>query len=135
MNGNAYSRRARTALILSPDALGAALLGAATELAGFRVGYPTADEASPDAIRRIKPYAVLVDAAHAIVTDPSSLGPALMTGAVIIFYGSASRVRDVRLIAETARASTLVLPDDIDRLPALLGGARIGEIDRSRSEQ
>lgn len=123
MSRPTYSRRATTALIVSDDALGAALVGVATELSGFRVAYPDADESVPDAIRRAKPVVVLVDASHPIVRDPASLGPALMTGARVVFYGRADRLRDLRAAASAASASTIALPDEIDRLPELLTAA------------
>jgi len=123
VNRSAYSRRATTALIVSTDALGAALVGVATELSGFRVAYPEDDESVQDAIRRAKPVVVLVDATHPIVSDPASLGPALMTGASVVFYGRAERLRDLRPAASIASASTIAFPDEIDRLPELLTAA------------
>ena len=134
MTGPSYSRRAKTALILSRDSLGAALIGAATELAGFRVGYPGEGESVPDSIRRVKPLAVLVDAEDPIASDAASLGPALMTGAAVVFYGRADRIRDVRAVASAAQASIIVFPDEITRLPAMLTAIARGVPDRSRSE-
>jgi hypothetical protein len=118
--GHPYSRRAKTALILSPDSLGAALLGAATELSGFRVAYLADPEGPADGIRRVKPIVVLVDATDAIASDPAALGPALMTGAAVVFYGTASRLRDIRLVVAAAHAETITLPDELDRLPGIL---------------
>jgi hypothetical protein len=120
VTGHPYSRRAKTALIVSTDALGAALLGAATELAGFRVAYLGETENAADGIRRVKPLTVLVDATHPIATDAASLGPALMTGAAVVFYGQADRLRDVRVVAATAHASVIALPEELDRLPGIL---------------
>lgn len=134
VNGPPYSRRARTALIISPDPLGAALLGAATELAGCRVAYVQEEESVPDAIRRVKPVAVLLDATHPIVSEPASLGPALMTGASIILYGSAARLRDLTMLVTTSRASTIALPDGIGELPALLMATAAPQPRRARSE-
>ena len=134
VTGPQYSRRAKTALILSLDPLGAALVGAATELAGFRVSYPSAGDSVPDAIRREKPLVVLVDAEDSIASDAASLGPALMTGASVVFYGRAERIRDIRAVASAAQASILIFPDEITRLPAMLTAIAGGVPDRSRSE-
>ena len=120
MNGPLYSRRGRTALILSPDSFGAALVGVATEFAGFRVAYPAEGESVPDSIRRAKPLVVVVDAEHPILREPASLGPALMTGAAVVFYGRAERLRDVRALASAAHAATITFPDDVEQLAALL---------------
>ena len=133
MNGPSFSRRAKTALVLSPDPLGAALLGAAVELAGFRVEYLRDEDAAPDVIRRTKPLAVLVDVLHPIVADPASLGPALMTGATLVFYGPASRLRDLRIRA-TPGALLLELPEQITELPALLHGIVTRQGRPARSE-
>ena len=135
MNGPPpYSRRAKTALVLSSDSLGAALIGAATELAGFRVAYSTEGESIPDCIRRVKPLVVLVDADDAIASDAASLGPALMTGASVVFYGRAERIRDVRAVASAAHASIIIFPDEITRLPGMLTAMVTGAPDRTRSE-
>lgn len=134
VNGPSYSRRATTALILSPDPLGAALLGAATELAGFRVSYAADGESPPDCIRRVKPAVVLVDVTHAITGDPASLGPALMTGATVIFFGGARMLRDIAVLVSSSRAATIALPEEIDLLPALLGAVVARPPRRTRSE-
>jgi DNA-binding response OmpR family regulator len=132
--GSPYSRRARTALIIASDALAGALLGAAVELAGFRVVFTDRQEAVPDAIRRYKPVAVLVDAALAVAADPASLGPALMTGAGVVYFGTAARLNDLSASATSAGAERLILPEEIERLPAVLAAvvARAGS--RQRSE-
>lgn len=134
VNGPSYSRRARIALVLSSDSLGAALVGAATELAGFRVAYSTEGESIPDCIRRVKPLVVLVDADDAIANDAASLGPALMTGASVVFYGRAERVRDVRAVASAAHASVIIFPDEITRLPGILTAIAVKGPGRIRSE-
>lgn len=131
---NGYSRRAKPALILSPDPLGAALIGAATELAGCRAVYPEEGESVPDSIRRLKPVAVLVDATHPILAEPASLGPALMTGASVVFFGSAVGLRDVRVLAAASKAATIALPEEIDRLAEVLTGAMTRQPGRARSQ-
>lgn len=134
MNGPHYSRRAKTALILSQDPFGAALIGAATELAGFRVAYPATGASVPDSIRREKPLVVLVDAEDPLASDAASLGPALMTGAAVVFFGRAERVRDIRAVASAAHASIIIFPDEITRLPGLLTAIAAGIPERSPSE-
>lgn len=119
MNGPQYSRRALSVLIVSSDPMGAALIGAAIEIAGFRVSYANEGESTPDAIRRVKPVAVLAEA-NAVAADPASLGPARMTGAAIVIYGAPARLRDLTVIAGSVQATLLAIPDDVEELPALL---------------
>jgi hypothetical protein len=115
-----YSRRARAALILSSDTLGAALLGAALELLGYRAVFPRDDEGGADALRRLKPRVVLVDGGDEFLNDSTVLGPALMTRAQLVFFGKPARVRDLRVLAAKYGASLLALPDDVDRLADVL---------------
>jgi hypothetical protein len=121
-------------LILSPDSFGAALIGAATELAGFRAAYPADEESPTDAIRRIKPWVVLVDVAHASARDLASLGPAMMTGAALVFYGPRESLRDASLLAAKANAVVVALPQDLEDLPALLTEIAARKPGRTRSE-
>ena len=134
MTGPSYSRRAKTALIVSTDSLGAALVGAATELAGFRVAYLADAESVPDGVRRVKPMLLLVDATHPLAADPASLGPALMTGAAVIFYGRADRLRDLRAATASVHATTISLPDEIEKLPAILTAIATRQPGRRLSE-
>jgi len=115
-----YSRRAVAALILSSDPLGAALLGGAVELLGFRVVFPRETERGPDALRRVRPGVVLVDARDEFLSDASVVGPSLMTGARLVLFGAAERLRDLRVIAERCGAQLLTLPDEANNLPRLL---------------
>ena len=120
VNDAPYSRRAKSALILSTDSLGAALLAAALELVGFRAAFARAEETAADAFRRLKPRAVLLDAKDLELRDSHVLGPAMMTGARVLFFGTAESVRQVQALAAKANAVLLVLPEDLPRLPFLL---------------
>lgn len=115
-----YSRRSGAALILSSDLLGAALLGAAIELLGYRAVFPRDDEGGADALRRLKPRVVLVDGGDQFLNDSTVLGPALMTRAQLVFFGSPERIRDLRVLAAKYDASLLALPDNVDKLAEVL---------------
>jgi DNA-binding NtrC family response regulator len=121
---NQYSRRAVAALILSPDPLGAALLAAAVELAGFRAEFAVDGEAAGDAVRRVKPRLVMLDARDPSVGDERLLGPALMIGAWVYLFGTGEALRNLEVAAARHGADLLRLPEDIDRLPELLRRAR-----------
>lgn len=115
-----YSRRALPALILSADALGAALVGAALELAGFRAAFPREGESAAEAVRRLKPKVVLLDAQDVELREAGVIGPALMTGAKLVFFGPPEAIRDLRVLASAAHATLVALPDDLERLTRLM---------------
>jgi hypothetical protein len=120
VNKPRYSRRAAAALILSPDALGGALVGAATELAGFRAEFARRNEPLRAALSRLKASHVLIDCDDPTSQDESALGPALMTGARLFFFGTASKTEALRAVAARYHVRAIVLPGDIDRLQEIL---------------
>ncbi len=120
MNPANYNHRADAALVLSSDALGAALLGAALELLGYRASFPCEGESGADALRRVKPCVVLVDGGDEFLTDGGVLGPATMTGAQLVLFGTAARVRDLLVLAAKYSASPITLPDDAGELARIL---------------
>ena len=120
MNKPRYSRRAAAALILSPDPLGGALVGAAAELAGFRAEFTHPKEQLRTALSRLKPSHILIDCDDPTSQDETALGPALMTGARLFFFGTAAKTDALRVVAERYRVSIIVFPGDIDRLQEIL---------------
>ena len=115
-----YSRRAVAALILSPDPLGGALLGAAVELAGFRLDFAQNGESAGDAVRRVKPRLVMLDCRDERLGDERLLGPAMMMGAWVYLFGTRDGLRNLEVVASRHGAEMLVLPDHSDLLPELL---------------
>jgi hypothetical protein len=120
VNQPRYSRRAAAALILSPDPLAGALLGAAVEVAGFRAEFARSDESLRASLTRVRPSHVLIDCDDPNSRDESALGPALMTGVRLFFFGSAPKTNDLIAIASRYQARLVVLPDDVDRLHDIL---------------
>jgi hypothetical protein len=120
VNEPRYSRRAAAALILSREPLAAALVGAAAEVAGFRAEFAHADETPRAALVRVRPSHVLLDCDDPDMREDAALGPALMTGARLFFFGSARGAADVRLVAARHHVRLIVLPDDIHRLREIL---------------
>lgn len=121
MNANRYRPTQAAALIVSPDALGAALLGAAIEVFGLKVGFPAENESPRDAVRRMRPSYVLIDCDDANASDESLIGPALMTGARIFLFGTDRRMRTRKHLAIRFHLGVIVLPDDAERLASILG--------------
>jgi hypothetical protein len=120
VNKPRYSRRAAAALILTPDPLGGALLGAATELAGFRAEFTRPNESLRAALARVKASHVLIDCDDPNSRDEAALGPALMTGARLFFFGTARKTEALGAIATRYQVRLIVLPGDIDRLHDIL---------------
>ena len=107
-------------MIVSPDAMGAALLAAAIELAGVKPGFPLAGESPRDAVRRIRPSHVLIDCDDKNASDESLIGPAMMTGARVFLFGGDARIRMRRPLALRFHLGVIVLPNDVDRIAATL---------------
>jgi hypothetical protein len=106
-------------LLLSADPLASALLGAAVELAGHVPRFPRAGETARDALRRLRPRAVLVDGDHEACSD-EFIGPALMTGARVQLFRSRHTQRDAGDIARRLGLSIVEFPMESDALTALL---------------
>jgi hypothetical protein len=107
-------------LILSPDPLAGALIGAAVEVAGFRAEFARPDESLRASLARVNPSHVLIDCDDPNSRDESALGPALMTGARLFFFGNARKTADLGAVASRYQARLVVLPDDVDRLHDIL---------------
>jgi hypothetical protein len=120
VNPNDYSPTAAGALILSPDALLGALVGAAVQLAGFRAVFPAADETPRTALGRLRPTRLLVDFEDRSASDESLLGPAMMIGARLFVFGPERLTRDLPSIAIRFQVTAIVFPRDIDRLREIL---------------
>ena len=122
MNHQGYGQGAATALIVSPDPFAAALLGAAVSLAGPEPVFCRDEETPHQALARLRPAMLLVDLDDPAATDDALLGPALMRGTRVFFFGSDARVRDTRHLARFD-AAVILLPRDTDALPRLFAVA------------
>lgn len=120
VNANRYRPTQAAALIVSPDAMRAALLAAAIELAGVKVGFPLEGEPPRDTVRRMRPSYVLIDCDDTSASDESLIGPAMMTGARIFLFGAERRITMHKHLALRFHLGVLVLPNDADRLAAIL---------------
>ena len=107
-------------LILFADPLGAALLGAAVEIAGHVPHFPQPGEGARAALLRLRPRAVLVDCDHEEASTDAFIGPALMTGARVQLLCSRRTRRDMSIPAQRLGLSIAELPMEHDQLVALL---------------
>jgi len=103
-------------LILSADAVGAALLGALIETLGYDIGFARPPEAPGDSLRRVRPKVSLIDC-----TDPAScnsevLGRAAMRRISVVVFGSTEELGRVRALAVEHKIDTLLVPPDTKTL-------------------
>lgn len=87
--------RRQVVLVLSSDALAAALLGAAIELAGHDPRFAQSGESPRDSLLRVRPRLVVVDCDHEDACSEAFVGPALMTGSRVLLFRSRRTQRDV----------------------------------------
>lgn len=112
-----------SALIVSHDPVAAALIGASVELAGLEPAFAADGERLRDAIRRLRPAVVLADCDREDGTAEAVVGPALMTGARVALYCSATALHAIdrsRAVAERYDLPFFSLPADTDALVAFL---------------
>jgi len=107
-------------LILSADAVAAALLGALVETLGYPVCFASPSESAEQSIRRTRPRVVLVDAADSSLSNREVLGRATMRGASVVMFGTAAALRRVRSLANGHRIETLAMPVDGPKLRDIL---------------
>jgi hypothetical protein len=107
-------------LVFSADPLGAALLGAAVELAGFAPCFPLEGESPRDAVMRLRPGCALVDCDHTEACTEAFFGPAMMAGVRVAVFSSTRSVRTLQPIAAEFDVRLFSLPLDYAELAALL---------------
>ena len=112
--------REQLVLILSHDAIAAALLGGLVETLGFEVHFARPPELPDDAVRRVKPRICLVDC-----SDPGScrtefFGHATMRGVAVVIYGTPEALDGVRAVALAQDIDTLLIPPELNALEAVL---------------
>jgi hypothetical protein len=115
---------APSALVVSTDALLAALLGAAVETLGYAAAFPAAGESARLALGRLRPALVLVDCADDDACADGVLGPATMLGARLVLLGDAASTARRRALAARHEAVLLALPASWDEIAAAIERAR-----------
>jgi DNA-binding NtrC family response regulator len=107
-------------LILSTDAVAAALLGALVETLGYLVRFYHAPESPDEAMRRTRPSVALVDCADPTLMNDEVLGRAKMRGISVLIFGSPDALRRVRQIAQEHALGALVMPATAEMLDEAL---------------
>ena len=103
-------------LILSADAVAAALLAALVETLGYTVRFAHSTENADQSMRRARPRVLLVDC-----TDPEScnqevLGRATMRGVSVVMFGTGDALRRVRELVHAHELHTVLMPPDTSDL-------------------
>lgn len=110
-------------LILSSDAVAAALLGGLVETLGYLVRFYHPVE-KPDAVfRRERPSVALVDCEDPTVMKDELLGRARMRDISVVIFGSADALERVRQLALEHRLETLLMPPSLEDLDEILRNA------------
>lgn len=107
-------------LILSDDAVAAALLGALIETLGYPVRFARPRENAEQTIRRVRPKVCLLDC-----DDPSSFsddlfGRATMRGISVVIFGTSAALDRLRALATEHAIDILLVPPEPDVLDATL---------------
>lgn len=107
-------------LILSSDAVAAALLGALVETLGYLVRFYQPPEPPDQTLRRERPSVALVDCEDPTVMNDELLGRAQMRDISVVMFGSADALRRVRQLALEHELDTLLMPTSLDALDETL---------------
>lgn len=105
-------------LILSDDAIGAALLGALIETLGYSVRFARNPESTDQALRRLRPKVCLLDCNHDMCND-TMLGRATMRNISVVIFGTRDALDRVRALALEHEFDTLLMPpspEDVDEM-------------------
>jgi DNA-binding NtrC family response regulator len=107
-------------LIYSADALAAALLGAAVELAGHAPHYARQGEPARSALLRVRPKLILIDCDHEETCSDEFVGPALMTNAEVLLFRSHRTTKDMAEFAQRLSLRIVDMPLEHATLTRLL---------------
>ena len=103
-------------LILSADAVAAALLGALIETLGYHVCFADPVESVDQSIRRARPRVLLVDSSDSESCNRAVLGRATMRGVSVVMFGTTEALRRGRKLVHEHQLDTLLMPADATEL-------------------
>src|SRR5689334_14294393 len=110
----------RAVLILSEDAVAAALLGALVETLGYQVRFAIPPESPDDSFRRARPTVALIDGEYQAGYTDDVLGHAAMRGISVVIFGNSEVCNRVRALAVEHNIATLLMPPDVRKLELVL---------------
>jgi DNA-binding NtrC family response regulator len=107
-------------LILSDDAVAAALLGALIETMGYAVKFARRPEEAEQTIRRVRPKVCLLDCDDPSRFSDELFGRATMRGISVVIFGTSAALGRVRALASEHAIDMLLVPPDAGVLDATL---------------
>jgi DNA-binding NtrC family response regulator len=107
-------------LILSDDAVAAALLGALIETLGYAVKFAQPPENAEASIRRVRPKVFLLDCEDPSRCSDELLGRAAMRRISVVIFGTVEALERVRALASAHDFDTLLLPADAGEIDETL---------------
>jgi DNA-binding NtrC family response regulator len=107
-------------LILSDDAVAAALLGALIETLGYSVKFARPPETAEQTIRRVKPKVCLLDCDDPSNCSDELLGRAAMRRISVVVFGTSQALERVRALAAQHQIETLLVPAEPEELDATI---------------
>lgn len=110
-------------LILSSDAVAAALLGALVETLGYLVRFYHPPEDPSAALRRERPSVAMVDCDDPTVMREEILGRARMRGISVVLFGTTDALQRLQRLAAEHSLDTLIMPASLDSLDETLRSA------------
>lgn len=127
---------AESVLVLSDEAVIAALVGMLIETTGYAAVFPGAREQPASALHRLRPVAVvLLDASMEAARSDLFFALAERMSVGVAVFGSAARVRAIGEIASDRQIPWLTLPADVDSLRRALTLARGKNGGRTRQQR
>jgi len=107
-------------LILSSDAVAAALLGALVETLGYLVRFYHPPEDPDVTLKRDRPSVAMVDCDDPTLMRDELFGHARMRGISVVMFGTREALDKVRLLATEHALDTLIMPATLDALDETL---------------
>lgn len=107
-------------LILSYDAVAAALLGALIETLGYSVRFARPPETAEESIRRVKPNVCLLDCDDPSRCTDALLGRAAMRRISVVVFGTSDALERVRALATQHHIGTLLMPAEPNLIDAAI---------------
>lgn len=113
-------------LILSRDAILAALLAALVETLGFNVRFVRTPSDADDAMRRLKPRICLVNCDEREMCSEEIIGRALMRRVAVVIFGTSTAMNRLREFAVRHDLQSLLMPATIADIEAVVERALAG---------
>jgi DNA-binding NtrC family response regulator len=107
-------------LIMSRDAVAAALLGALVETLGYLVRFFHPPELPTETLRRTRPAVAMIDCADPSLMSDEVLGPAKMRGISVVIFGARDALDRVRELAREHELDSLLMPASLETLDLTL---------------